>query len=185
MDPCHTALRTASLQNTSRSSRLQMFFKIDALKSFANFTGKHLSSSLFCQGVPYETENWHAWSNEQFFSKRRFFRYLSVCLKRTQIVKIRCIYIGAWFSFQQTITCSKSQIETRLLKLKLDDVVLMTLLLILNLFHTFFWCFYIVDFELVLLSWVRVKVMWIPGHLIMNLQPFVILCMLFENITSN
>ena len=95
MDPCHTALRTASLQNTSRSSRLQMFFKIDALKSFANFTGKHLSSSLFCQGVPYETENWHAWSNEQFFSKRRFFRYLSVCLKRTQIVKIRCIYIVA------------------------------------------------------------------------------------------
>ena len=31
--------RTA--QNTSRSSHLQMFFKIDVLKSFANFTGKH------------------------------------------------------------------------------------------------------------------------------------------------
>ena len=35
-------LRTAFLENTSRSSRLQMFFKIGVLKSFANFTGKQL-----------------------------------------------------------------------------------------------------------------------------------------------
>ena len=40
-------LRKAFLQNTSRSSGLQMFFKIGALKSFANFTGKHLCWSLF------------------------------------------------------------------------------------------------------------------------------------------
>ena len=39
-------LRTAFLY-TSRSSRLQMFFKIGVLKSFANFTGKHLCWSLF------------------------------------------------------------------------------------------------------------------------------------------
>ena len=39
-------LRTAFLYNTSRSSCLQMFFKISALKSFANFTGKHLCWSL-------------------------------------------------------------------------------------------------------------------------------------------
>ena len=32
---------------TLRSIRLQMFFKIGALKKFANFTRKHLSSSLF------------------------------------------------------------------------------------------------------------------------------------------
>ena len=32
---------------TSRSSRLQMFFKIGVLKSFPNFTGKHLCWSLF------------------------------------------------------------------------------------------------------------------------------------------
>ena len=31
----------------NRSSRLQMFFKIDFLKYFANFTGKHLCWSLF------------------------------------------------------------------------------------------------------------------------------------------
>ena len=30
-----------------RSSRLQMFFKKDVLKTFANFTGKHLCWSLF------------------------------------------------------------------------------------------------------------------------------------------
>ena len=39
-------LRTAFLY-TSRSSRLQMFFKIGVLKSFSNFTGKHLCWSLF------------------------------------------------------------------------------------------------------------------------------------------
>ena len=40
-------LRTAFLQNTSRSSRLQMFFKIGVFRSFANFTGKHLCWSIF------------------------------------------------------------------------------------------------------------------------------------------
>ena len=40
-------LRTSFLQNTSRSSHLQMFFKMGVLKSFANFTGKHLLESLF------------------------------------------------------------------------------------------------------------------------------------------
>ena len=46
--PVHIAkfLRTAFLY-TSRSSRLQMFFKIGAFKSFAKFTGKHLCWSLF------------------------------------------------------------------------------------------------------------------------------------------
>ena len=39
-------LRTAFLY-TFRSSRLQMFFKIGLLKSFANFTEKHLCWSLF------------------------------------------------------------------------------------------------------------------------------------------
>ena len=40
-------LRAAFLQNTSRSSRLQMFFKLGVLRSFANFTGKHLCWSPF------------------------------------------------------------------------------------------------------------------------------------------
>ena len=44
-------LRTVSLWNTSRSSRLQMLFKIDALKSFGNFTGKHLSWNLFLKNL--------------------------------------------------------------------------------------------------------------------------------------
>ena len=44
-------LRTAFLQNTSRNSRLQMFFKIGALKSFVNFTGKHLCWSLFLKNL--------------------------------------------------------------------------------------------------------------------------------------
>ena len=38
-------------KNIFRSSRLQMFFKIDALKSFGNFTGKHLSWSLFLKNL--------------------------------------------------------------------------------------------------------------------------------------
>ena len=38
--------KVAGLQQ-NRSSRLQMFFKLGALKNFANFTGKHLCWSLF------------------------------------------------------------------------------------------------------------------------------------------
>ena len=40
-------LRTAFLQSTSRSSRLEMFFEKAVLKCFQNFTGKHLCWSLF------------------------------------------------------------------------------------------------------------------------------------------
>ena len=47
-------LRTAFLQNTSRSSRLQIFLKIGILKSFANFTGKHLCWSLFLKNLQAE-----------------------------------------------------------------------------------------------------------------------------------
>ena len=46
-------LRTVLL-NTSRSIRLQMFFKIDALKSFGNFNGTHLSWSLFLKNLQAE-----------------------------------------------------------------------------------------------------------------------------------
>ena len=35
----------------TRSSRLQVFFKIGALKSFANFIGKHLCWSLFLKNL--------------------------------------------------------------------------------------------------------------------------------------
>ena len=41
-------------RTTFRSSRSQMFFKIDALKNFANFTGKHLCWSLFFNKVSFE-----------------------------------------------------------------------------------------------------------------------------------
>ena len=44
-------LRTAFIQNTSRSSRLQVFFKIDPLKSFGNFIEKHLYWSLFLKNL--------------------------------------------------------------------------------------------------------------------------------------
>ena len=44
-------LRTAFLKNTSRSSRLQIFLKIGILKSFANFTGKHLYWSPFLRNL--------------------------------------------------------------------------------------------------------------------------------------
>ena len=40
-------LRTAFLQSTSRSSRLEMSFKKAVRKSFQNFTGKHSCWSLF------------------------------------------------------------------------------------------------------------------------------------------
>ena len=47
-------LRTAFSQNTSTGSRLQMSFKIDILKSFRNFTGKHLCWSLFLKNLQAE-----------------------------------------------------------------------------------------------------------------------------------
>ena len=40
--------------NTSRSSRLQIFLKKGILKSFANFTGKHLCWSLFLKNLQAE-----------------------------------------------------------------------------------------------------------------------------------
>ena len=47
-------LRTDFLKNTSRNSRLQMFFKIGVLNSFANFTGKHLCWSFFLKNLQAE-----------------------------------------------------------------------------------------------------------------------------------
>ena len=52
-------LRTAFLQRTFRSSRLQMFFKIGVLKSFANFTGKYLCRSLFLKNLQAEDLQLH------------------------------------------------------------------------------------------------------------------------------
>ena len=42
------------LQNTSRSSRLQIFLKIGIPKRFANFTGKHLCCSLLLKNLQAE-----------------------------------------------------------------------------------------------------------------------------------
>ena len=47
-------LKTAFLQNTSGSSRLRKIFKIGVLRSFANFTGKHLCWSLFLKNLQAE-----------------------------------------------------------------------------------------------------------------------------------
>ena len=59
------SLRTA--QNTSRSSRLQMFF---TLKSFANFKRKHLCWSLFLKNLQAE--------GLQLYLKRLQYRYFPV-----------------------------------------------------------------------------------------------------------
>ena len=47
-------LRTAFLKNTSRSTCLQIFLKMGILKSFANFTGKHLYWSPFLRNLQAE-----------------------------------------------------------------------------------------------------------------------------------
>ena len=47
-------LRTTFLQNTSRSSRLQIILKIGILKSFANVTGKDLCWRLFLKNLQAE-----------------------------------------------------------------------------------------------------------------------------------
>ena len=44
-------LEAAFLENTSRSSGLQMFFKPGVCKSFGNFTGNHLYWSLFSKNL--------------------------------------------------------------------------------------------------------------------------------------
>ena len=44
-------LRIVFLQNTSKSTLLQMIFKVGVLKSFENFTGKHLCWSLILKNV--------------------------------------------------------------------------------------------------------------------------------------
>ena len=45
---------------TSRSSHLQMFFKIGVLKSFANFKGKHLRWSFFLKNLQGDSMQLHA-----------------------------------------------------------------------------------------------------------------------------
>ena len=52
-------LRTAFLKGTSRSSRLQIFFKIVVLKSSTNFSGKHLCWSLFLKNLQAESLHLH------------------------------------------------------------------------------------------------------------------------------
>ena len=52
-------LRADVLQNTSRSSRLQIFLKIGSLKSFANFTRKHLCWSLLFKNLQAEDLQFH------------------------------------------------------------------------------------------------------------------------------
>ena len=47
-------LRTVFSQNTTRSSCLQMFFKIDAPNGFTNFTEKHLRQSFFLKNSQVE-----------------------------------------------------------------------------------------------------------------------------------
>ena len=52
-------LRTDFLKNTSRSSRLQIFFKMVVLKSPTNFSGKHLCWSLFLKNLQSESLQLH------------------------------------------------------------------------------------------------------------------------------
>ena len=47
--------KNSFLWKTSGSSRFQMFFKIDALKSFANFTGNHLRWGIFFKNLQTES----------------------------------------------------------------------------------------------------------------------------------
>ena len=53
----HPVHSTTSL-NKCRSSRSQMSFEIGVLKNFANFTGKHLSWSLFLIGLKRDSNIW-------------------------------------------------------------------------------------------------------------------------------
>ena len=52
-------LRTSFFLNTSRSSRLQIFFKIGVLKSFSNFTEKHLCWRPFLKNLQAEVLQLH------------------------------------------------------------------------------------------------------------------------------
>ena len=69
-------LRTAFLQNTSRSSRLQMFFKIGVLRSLANFTGKHLCWSLFLKKLQVGGLQLHQKRLQQIFLPVKFAKFL-------------------------------------------------------------------------------------------------------------
>ena len=69
-------LRTVFLKITSRNRPLQMFFKIGALKSLANLTGKHLYWSLFLK-------NLHAKTSTQVF-----FREVCEIFKNTFFIEL-------------------------------------------------------------------------------------------------
>ena len=62
-------LRTTFLQNTARSSCLQMFFKTSIINIFSNFIGKHLCWSLILKNFQAEGLQLHEKkSPTQFFS---------------------------------------------------------------------------------------------------------------------
>ena len=67
-------LRTA--QNTSRSNHLLMFFKIGVLKSFANFTGKHLCWSPLLKNIRLKACNFIKKTTGQLFFPAKFAKFL-------------------------------------------------------------------------------------------------------------
>ena len=69
MQPCYDVRTIFSSRHIvwCIKSRARLFIKLSSIVRFSKYLR---------QGVPYEAENWHAWSLEQYFSKHRF---LDIC----------------------------------------------------------------------------------------------------------
>ena len=80
-------MNTSNTLIEDRSSRSQMFFKIDVLKNFENFTGKHQCWSFFLIKL-------QAFSLKKRLKEtttRVFFREICEILKNTCFVKTRSV----------------------------------------------------------------------------------------------
>ena len=104
-----------TLISRDKSSRLQMFFKIEVLKNFTNFTGKHLRWSLLLIFYWKETPIHRAPLSSASISKFLFIRFSLKCFRRVRSPVLwrynilRTNKVWNWF-FCVWVICSNSPV---------------------------------------------------------------------------
>ena len=85
-------LRTAFLQNTSRSRCSQIYLKIGVLKSFTNFTGKHLCWSIFFKNLQAEGLQLHKKRLQRRCFPVKFAKFLRTPFLAEHLLWLLCIF---------------------------------------------------------------------------------------------
>ena len=116
-----------------------MFFRIDALKNFASFTGKHLCQCLFLINLQASRQGF---SSEIIFKKTFFYRtsLVTSAIFRTQFTPLRFSKTDLMATLR---SCWQPFLTTRLVfNSVVKGIVLLFILLTFNIFHIFFQYFF-------------------------------------------